>query len=114
MHCLLEIVNFAGDRWAAWAIGIVLDSVVLLALAGLIWLVIRKRVAPQVGYCLFLLLPLKVLVPVSVSVPPVIARWIPSVSVSPWFDGANLLRSKLPQAVQINVRDTRKEFAKGK
>lgn len=29
-----------------------------------------------------------------------------------WFDGANLLRSKLPQAVQINVRDTRKEFAK--
>lgn len=90
MHGLLEIVNFAGDRWAAWAIGIVLDSVVLLALAGLIWLVIRKRVAPQVGYCLFLLLPLKVLVPVSVSVPPVIARWIPSVSVSPWFDGANL------------------------
>lgn len=29
-----------------------------------------------------------------------------------WFDGANLLRSKLPQAVQINVRDTRKEFGK--
>lgn len=31
-----------------------------------------------------------------------------------WFDGANLLRSKLPQAVQMNVRDTRKEFQKGK
>lgn len=31
-----------------------------------------------------------------------------------WFDGTNLLRSKLPQAVQINVRDTRKDFAKGK
>jgi hypothetical protein len=29
-----------------------------------------------------------------------------------WFDGANLLRSKLPQAAQINVRDTRKEFKK--
>ena len=29
-----------------------------------------------------------------------------------WFDGANLLRSKLPIAVQDNVRTTRKEFKK--
>lgn len=31
-----------------------------------------------------------------------------------WFDGTTLLRSKLPAAVQINVRDMRKEFMKGK
>ena len=31
-----------------------------------------------------------------------------------WFDGANLLRSKLPIVVQSNVRNMRKEFAKGK
>jgi hypothetical protein len=31
-----------------------------------------------------------------------------------WFGGENLLRSKLPLAVQDNVRSTRKEFAKGK
>ncbi|MBA4065047.1 MAG: hypothetical protein C0501_15300 [Isosphaera sp.] len=30
-----------------------------------------------------------------------------------WFDGANLLRSKLPIAVQQNVRTLRKEWAKG-
>ncbi|MCE9563606.1 MAG: hypothetical protein K8U57_16310 [Planctomycetes bacterium] len=29
-----------------------------------------------------------------------------------WFDGANLLRSKLPTAVQISVRNMRKEWAK--
>lgn len=29
-----------------------------------------------------------------------------------WFDGANLLRSKLPVAVQQNVRTTRQEFKK--
>jgi hypothetical protein len=29
-----------------------------------------------------------------------------------WFDGANLLRSKLPIAVQSNVRSMRKEWAK--
>lgn len=31
-----------------------------------------------------------------------------------WFDGANLLRSKLPIAVQDNVRTMRKELQKGK
>jgi len=31
-----------------------------------------------------------------------------------WFAGANLLRSKLPTAVQINVRNTRREWLKGK
>ncbi len=29
-----------------------------------------------------------------------------------WFDGANVLRSKLPAAVQTNVRNIRKEWAK--
>ncbi len=31
-----------------------------------------------------------------------------------WFDGANLLRSKLPAAVQINVRNMRREWARAK
>jgi hypothetical protein len=31
-----------------------------------------------------------------------------------WFEGANLLRSKLPIVVQNNVRTMRKEFVKGK
>ena len=31
-----------------------------------------------------------------------------------WFAGANLLRSKLPTAVQINVRAMRREWLKGK
>ena len=31
-----------------------------------------------------------------------------------WFDGANLLRSKLPPVVQNNVRTMRKEWTKGK
>ena len=29
-----------------------------------------------------------------------------------WFDGANLLRSKLPLVVQSNVRDMRREWMK--
>ena len=31
-----------------------------------------------------------------------------------WFDGANLLRSKLPNVVQNAVRTTRREWAKAR
>ena len=31
-----------------------------------------------------------------------------------WFEGANLLRSKLPLVVQNNVRNMRREWLKGK
>lgn len=82
----IECLNAAGDRWAAWMLAASLDAAVLLALVGLVWLVIRKRVAPQVGYGLFLLVPLKLLVPVVVSVPAAVAGWMPSARVAAWLD----------------------------
>ena len=85
---VIEYVNSAGDRWAAWIVAASLDAAVLLALVGLVWLAIRRRVAPQVGYGLFLLVPLKLLVPVVVTVPASVARWTPSVLVSSWFEEA--------------------------
>ncbi len=84
---LIESANSAGERWAAWAGAVALDSAGLLVLISLVWLVIRGRVAPQVGYCLFLLVPLKLLMPVSLTVPAFMARWTPSVLVSSCFKG---------------------------
>ena len=80
MNLMIAYANSAGDRWAAWIVAASLDAAVLLAVIGLVWLAIRKRVAPQVGYCLFLLVPLKLLVPVVVTVPAALARWTPSVA----------------------------------
>lgn len=88
MNVLIDHANSAGDRWAAWIVTASLDAVALLALACLVWLAIRRRVAPQVGYWLFLLVPIKLLLPVDVTVPATIARWTPSALVSAWFDGA--------------------------
>jgi beta-lactamase regulating signal transducer with metallopeptidase domain len=96
MNSLLEYANAVGDGWAVWVMTTLLDSAVLLALTALLWFVIRKRVAPQVGYCLFLLVPLKVLVPVSVTVPSAIAQWTPSAFVSAWFDDARVLEDGPP------------------
>ncbi len=64
---LIEHANVTGERWGAWVLAATLDTAALLALVGLLWLAIRSRVAPQVGYCLFLLVPLKLLLPLQIT-----------------------------------------------
>jgi hypothetical protein len=85
MNVMIAYVNSAAERWVDWIAAASLGAAVLFALACLVWLAIRNRVAPQVGYCLFLLVPLKLLVPVVVTVPTGVARWTPSVCVGSWF-----------------------------
>src|SRR5262249_47306508 len=72
-----------------------LDAAVLLAMIGLVWLAVRNRAAPQVGYGLFLLVPLKLLLPVVVTVPAAVARWTPSVQVASW-----LVWARAPERVE--------------
>ena len=88
MSVVIEQANSVGDRWAAWALAGLLDSALLLALIALIWLVIRRRVAPQVGCWLFLMVPLKLLVPLVVAAPDAVARWTPSARLASWLETA--------------------------
>jgi beta-lactamase regulating signal transducer with metallopeptidase domain len=102
-HAFIDLVNAAGQRWAAWMIAAAVDSAALLLLVSLVWFVIRRRVAPQVGYCLFLLVPLKLLLPIDVSVPPQIARWTPSAIASRLLDEKQVTRhstAQLPAEVE--------------
>ena len=46
----IDYDNSASDRWVAQVVAASLDAAVLLALAGRVWLAIRNRVAPRVGY----------------------------------------------------------------
>ncbi len=84
-NLVIDSVNVAADRWAAWMVAASLDAAALFALVGSVWLVIRTRVAPQVGYCLFLLVPLKLLMPLDITVPVTVARWTPSALASSWY-----------------------------
>jgi len=86
---LIELANFAGQRWATWVLAGSLDAALLLAVLSLVWLAIRRRVAPQVGYVLFLLVPLKLVLPMVVTVPAAQARWTPSGLVAAWLAGPN-------------------------
>ncbi len=87
ISALIELANFAGQRWATWVLAGSLDAALLLAVLGLVWLAICRRVAPQVGYVLFLLVPLKLVLPMVVTVPAAQARWTPSGLVAAWLAG---------------------------
>jgi len=89
MNLMIAYANWAGDRWAAWVVATSLGAAVLLALVSLAWCVIRNRVAPHVGYGLFLLVPLKLLVPFVVTVPSAVAQWTPSALIASWFTGGS-------------------------
>lgn len=99
IDAMIAHANSAGDRWAAWAVAGLLDAALLLGMIGPAWLAIRHRVAPQVGYCLFLLIPLKLLVPVVVTVPAALARWTPSGLVASWLD-----RARGPEGIEGRPR----------
>ena len=86
---MIAYANSAGNRWAAWVLAASLDATLLLAVIGLVWFALRNRVAPQVGYCLFLLVPVKLLVPVAVTVPAAMAQWTPAALIAPWFKAAS-------------------------
>ena len=78
----IELTNSMSDRWAVWVVMSLAETTSLLVLAGLVWLIIRRHVSPQVGYCLFLLVPLKLLLPFNLTVPAAMARWIPTANLS--------------------------------
>lgn len=78
---LVETLNSVSVHWLIWCASGLIDSCLLLGIVGLIWLGIRKRVSPQVGYCLFLLVLLKPIASLNVSVPQSVAEWAPSTRV---------------------------------
>lgn len=71
----IETLNAFGSRWADFMVRGLLDATLLLAVVALLWLLLRRRVSAQVGYCLFLLVILKLLVPIPVTVPSWLA-WL--------------------------------------
>jgi beta-lactamase regulating signal transducer with metallopeptidase domain/protocatechuate 3,4-dioxygenase beta subunit len=104
MSVMIAHANSAGDRWTAWVVAGLLDSALLLGVIGLIWSAIRHRVAPQVGYCLFLLVPLKLIVPVVVTLPDAIARRTPSALMASWLERARAIeRAEVPPSPTVRI-----------
>src|SRR5262249_18759560 len=96
--------NSAGERWWAWVVTTSVETAVLLALFALAWLAIRNRVVPQVGYCLFLLIPIKLLVPFEMAIPAAVANWTPSAIASSFFQrGRDATAFETPRQLHLPV-----------
>jgi len=74
-HLLFEPLSLISNRWLSWVVVSVVEATVLLLIVSLVWLCIRRRALPQMGYILFLLVPLKLLVPLHVTVPARFMAW---------------------------------------
>ena len=61
--------------WSHWVLVGLIQSAVMLLLVLLIWGIIRKRCSQSVGYVLFLLVMLKLLIPVGIPVPVGSGQW---------------------------------------
>ena len=78
----LERLNDLGGAWATWMAIATVEALIVLLIVGTIWFFIRGRVAPQVGVWLFLLVPLKLLIPIQVPAPAAIVDWTPAAIVA--------------------------------
>jgi beta-lactamase regulating signal transducer with metallopeptidase domain len=80
-NAIQERCNSFAQAWAWWVGMSILDAAVVLAVVSLVWLAIRRKASPQLGYLLFLLVPLKLFVPLHVTVPDRIFSWTPLMAV---------------------------------
>lgn len=72
-----QIINSChrlSETWIAWMGISILETTLVLAVLSAIWFFLRKRSPPQLGYLLFLLIPLRLLIPLEVHIPGV--SWI--------------------------------------
>jgi beta-lactamase regulating signal transducer with metallopeptidase domain len=63
--------NMWAESWSGWILATLFDTTVALVVVLGIWLLVRRHVSPRWCYLLFLLVPLKMLVPVELP-------WLPA------------------------------------
>jgi beta-lactamase regulating signal transducer with metallopeptidase domain/protocatechuate 3,4-dioxygenase beta subunit len=66
---LTETLNDWAEVWASLVARSLVDGSLVLVVVGIVWLGFRRRMSPQLGYCLFLLVPAKLLIPIEIPVP---------------------------------------------
>ncbi|MEN6495672.1 MAG: M56 family metallopeptidase, partial [Thermoguttaceae bacterium] len=79
---VIELGNSLVEPWARWMGGAILDATIVLTVVSLLWFVLRRKAPPQLGYLLFLLVPLKLFVPLEIAVPERLVAWMPAMATT--------------------------------
>lgn len=70
----VETLNAIAQQWGAFMWNRAIDSAWVLLLVGILWGLLRHRVSAQFGYCLFLLVLIKLVAPVQMPWPQAAVR----------------------------------------
>ncbi len=66
---IIETINQWAATWSAIMTTRVIDSTIVLLIVATVWFVIKKRAPSQLGYCLFLFVLVKLIIPASIIIP---------------------------------------------
>jgi beta-lactamase regulating signal transducer with metallopeptidase domain len=96
-NAIVEPCNSFAKTWTWWLGMSVLDAAIVLAIVSLLWFMIRRKASPQLGCLLFLLVLVKLFVPLEIAVPEQVVSWmpafalrvesVPAAATQPVFDG---------------------------
>lgn len=82
---LIHTLNERSAIWAEAMCGSLIDTSVLLIVVAVAWLLLRKRISAHVGYCLFLIVVVKAMIPLEFSGPNWAAELSPRVQLGRLF-----------------------------
>ena len=74
---VIETLNIWSQSWAEFLWTHSIDALVTFVVVGVLWLCIQRKVSPQLGYCLFLLVLLKLAMPIEFHAPGWISDFSP-------------------------------------
>ncbi|HUY90731.1 MAG TPA: M56 family metallopeptidase [Pirellulales bacterium] len=66
---MIDALNSWAESWSDWALAALVEGTLLFAVASLVWRLTARRASSQFGYLLFLLVLVRLAVPIAVAVP---------------------------------------------
>src|SRR4051794_30433004 len=79
----IETLNGWGAAWASVVVRGVIDSTAMLAVVSIAWLALRRRLSPALVPGLFVLVLIKLALPIPITVPRRLAMIAPRVALDP-------------------------------
>jgi beta-lactamase regulating signal transducer with metallopeptidase domain/protocatechuate 3,4-dioxygenase beta subunit len=101
-HATLFQLDAWAKEWFAWMAISILDASVVLVFAGIVWLAIRKKAAAGVGCFLFLLVLIKLVVPLEIPVSEDVAKWTPRRVASGWWGASTELQDTSESSMETS------------
>ncbi len=98
-------MNDWGTIWVAWLLAALVDAALVLIVVTFVWLVVRRHAAAALGSLLFLLVLLKLVLPLEIPVPDSVASWAPRRLASNWLAEVRVEESQPAQTAPASTED---------